>query len=163
MTQTLTLDEYQTRAGETAIYPEKGTGSALALAYVGLGLGEAGEVQNKIKKVIRDDGGALRPEVAAALAKEYGDLLWYVANGVTELGLTLGEVAAGNLDKLAARKAIGALGGSGDDREKPQAPPSQAPTVADLDGSDDAADWITPGHVLSPEEVVYLRSLHLPA
>lgn len=113
----LTLDEYQQRAAETAIYPEKGTGSAMALAYVGLGLGEAGEIQNKIKKVIRDNGGALGPDVAAAIAKEYGDLLWYVANGVAELGFTLGDVAAANLDKLAKRKTLGLLGGSGDDRE----------------------------------------------
>jgi hypothetical protein len=37
-----------------------------------------------------------------------------------------------------------------------------ARTVADLDGTDDAADWIRAGHVLDDHEVVYLRSLILP-
>lgn len=35
-------------------------------------------------------------------------------------------------------------------------------TVADLDGSDDAAEWISVGHVLDAGEVAYIRSLVLP-
>ena len=113
---TLTFNAYQTQALSTAIYPEKGTGSALALAYVGLGLGEAGEVQGKLKKVIRDNGGVLTTETRTAIGKELGDLLWYVATTAAELGLDLGDVAQGNLDKLSDRKTRGVIGGSGDER-----------------------------------------------
>lgn len=116
MTDALTFATYQSQASSTAIYPEKGTGSALALAYVGLGLGEAGEVQGKLKKVIRDNGGVLSDEARDAIGKELGDLLWYVAAAATELGVDLGEVAQGNLDKLFDRKDRGVLNGSGDDR-----------------------------------------------
>jgi NTP pyrophosphatase (non-canonical NTP hydrolase) len=48
------------------------------------------------------------------LAKELGDVLWYVSTLATELGLDLDEIAAGNLAKLAARKQSGKLHGSGD-------------------------------------------------
>ncbi|WP_206673445.1 nucleoside triphosphate pyrophosphohydrolase family protein [Pseudactinotalea terrae] len=113
---TLTFNAYQTQALSTAIYPEKGTGSALALAYVGLGLGEAGEVQGKLKKVIRDNGGVLTEQARTDIGKELGDLLWYVAGAASELGLDLGDVAQGNLDKLSDRQMRGVLGGSGDNR-----------------------------------------------
>ena len=51
-----------------------------------------------------------------ALEQELGDVLWYLAQLATEAGLDLGQVAAANLDKLAARAARGTLHGSGDDR-----------------------------------------------
>lgn len=108
------FDEYQTKATATAIYP--GKGEAMGLAYVGLGLGEAGEVQGKIKKILRDDDGVLSPEKAEAIAAELGDLLWYVAATASELAFSLSEVAQMNLDKLASRQARGTLTGSGDTR-----------------------------------------------
>ena len=49
----MTFDEYQEATAETAIYPEAGTGSQIALAYVALGLSEAGEIQGKVKKTGR--------------------------------------------------------------------------------------------------------------
>ena len=107
---------YQAAVAGTAIYPDSGTGSALALAYVGLGLGEAGEVQGKIKKIIRDDGGVLGEATRIALAKEAGDLLWYVARLCSEISMPLATVAQMNLNKLADRRDRGVLGGSGDDR-----------------------------------------------
>jgi NTP pyrophosphatase (non-canonical NTP hydrolase) len=113
---TLDFDNYQRATGETAVYPESGTGSALALAYVGLGLGEAGEIQGKIKKVLRDDGGVLTGEKRSAIAAEVGDLLWYAAQVATELNLPLGFIAEQNLAKLASRKERGVLQGSGDNR-----------------------------------------------
>lgn len=116
MSTEMAFNEYQVLAATTAIYPESGTGSALALAYVGLGLGEAGEIQNKIKKVIRDSGGTLTDQMRADLVKEYGDLLWYVANGLSELGVQMSDAARGNIEKLFSRKDRGVLGGSGDDR-----------------------------------------------
>jgi NTP pyrophosphatase (non-canonical NTP hydrolase) len=110
------LNEYQDRALETALYPERGTGSQLALAYVGLGLGEAGEVQGKIKKVIRDSGGVVTDATRAALAGELGDVLWYLAAACAELGLHLDDVAQRNIDKLQSRAQRGQIGGSGDYR-----------------------------------------------
>lgn len=110
------MSDYQVAVAETAIYPESGTGSALALAYVGLGLGEAGEIQGKIKKIIRDDGGVVSDATRIALAKEAGDLLWYVARLASEISMPLETIAIMNLNKLADRRERGVLGGSGDER-----------------------------------------------
>ncbi len=112
----LTFTEYQLKVAETAIYPEVGTGSMLALAYVGLGLGEAGEVQGKIKKILRDDNGVVSDAKREAILAEVGDLLWYAARVVDELDSSLELVAEGNLHKLNSRKERGVLGGSGDER-----------------------------------------------
>lgn len=114
MTYSFHVYTLQTRM--TAVYPEVGTGSALALAYVGLGLGEAGEVQGKIKKVIRDAGGELTDEHRNAIEAELGDLMWYVARLCDEAGLSFDNVLAKNVSKLLDRKDRGCLGGSGDYR-----------------------------------------------
>src|SRR5574338_355145 len=108
------FNEYQKMAGYTAIYP--GKGEVIGLAYVGLGLGEAGEVQGKIKKVLRDDGGVITDEKRTAILAECGDVLWYLANLCTELDVSLSEVAEANIEKLLDRKARGVLQGSGDSR-----------------------------------------------
>jgi NTP pyrophosphatase (non-canonical NTP hydrolase) len=108
--------EYQAAIADTAIYPDHGMGSPAALAYVGLGLGEAGEVQGKIKKILRDDDGIITDEKRLEIAKELGDLLWYVARTAEELGYELGGIAQKNVDKLQSRKERGVIGGSGDNR-----------------------------------------------
>ncbi len=110
----LSFNDYQERTADTAIYP--GQGELTGLLYVGLGLGEAGEIQGKMKKVLRDDSGVLSDEKRAAIAAELGDLMWYVAQTASELGVSLGDVAQANLDKLAGRKERGTLQGSGDSR-----------------------------------------------
>lgn len=108
-----TLSDYQRRSRATAVYPEAGSN----LLYPTLGLcGEAGEVAEKIKKMIRDDAGVLSDERRAALAKELGDVLWYVAQLATEAGLELDAIAAANLEKLLSRQQRGVLQGSGDER-----------------------------------------------
>lgn len=43
----INFSHYQRESFKLAKYPEFGTGSILALAYTGLGLGEAGEVQTE--------------------------------------------------------------------------------------------------------------------
>jgi NTP pyrophosphatase (non-canonical NTP hydrolase) len=110
------FDQYQQAASVTALYPEVGTGSQLALAYVGLGLGEAGEIQGKIKKIIRDDGGMVTDSTRTALVGELGDLLWYIAAVAWELSVPLGDVAERNVAKLQSRAERGVISGSGDHR-----------------------------------------------
>jgi NTP pyrophosphatase (non-canonical NTP hydrolase) len=85
--------------------------------YPTLGLsGEAGEVAEKIKKVIRDKEGKIDNETREMIRKELGDVMWYVAQLATELDLTLDEIASANIEKLASRLERGKIGGSGDDR-----------------------------------------------
>jgi len=107
------LSEYQQRSRATAVYPNAGDN----LTYPALGLcGEAGEVAEKVKKALRDDGGVLTEERRAALAAELGDVLWYVAQLATEAGLELDTIADENLSKLLSRQARDVLQGSGDAR-----------------------------------------------
>ena len=108
----MNLNEYQTRALKTAIYPTE-----TALTYTVLGLAsEAGEVAGKLKKLIRDGDGELTPHAVGELAAEAGDCLWYIAAVADALGLTLDQIAEYNLAKLGDRQARGKLGGSGDQR-----------------------------------------------
>ena len=103
----MTLNDYQRLAAETAIYS-----SSHRLLYPALGLaGEAGEVANKIKKMLRDNKFD-REGVAA----ELGDVLWYVAALARDLNVDLQDLAKQNLDKLYSRKERGTLGGNGDNR-----------------------------------------------
>jgi len=88
----------------------------VALSYDGLGLGEAGEVQGKIKKIIRDSGGVITPEATEEIKKELGDILWYIASMCDNLGINLNDVANGNIEKLRDRNKRGVLEGSGDNR-----------------------------------------------
>jgi NTP pyrophosphatase (non-canonical NTP hydrolase) len=109
----MTLSDFQRASRATAVYPGAGDN----LLYPTLGLcGEAGEVAEKVKKMVRDDGGELTAERRAALAGELGDVLWYAAQLATEAGLDLDEVAAANLAKLRSRQERAVLQGSGDER-----------------------------------------------
>lgn len=106
------INLYQQLAEKTAIYPKE-----MGLYYTTLGLvGEAGEIANKVKKIIRDDNGELSFEKRVELVSELGDVLWYVANLASELKVDLDKVASTNINKLFGRKDRGALQGSGDDR-----------------------------------------------
>lgn len=106
------LNEYQQQAVSTAIY-----GSGHAITYPSLGLvGEAGEVANKVKKVLRDQDGEFSCENRTEIAKELGDTLWYCAALARDLGYSLEEICQKNLDKLKSRQERGAIGGSGDNR-----------------------------------------------
>ncbi len=107
------FQQYQEGCRATAGYPDVGANPI----YPTLGLcGEAGEVADKVKKVLRDRQGNFSPEVIADLKLELGDVLWYVAQLATELGLELEQIAQTNLDKLASRAARNVIGGSGDRR-----------------------------------------------
>lgn len=109
----MTFEEYQIESRKTAIYPNKDNN----FIYPTLGLaGEAGEVAEKIKKVLRDGNGIVSDEKKEELTKELGDVLWYVANLSKELGISLEDVASKNLEKLQSRQQRGELHGSGDNR-----------------------------------------------
>lgn len=111
----LSFHDYQSEAITTLIYP--GSGEILGLSYVTLGLaGEAGEIAEKVKKIIRDKGGELSQVDRVELIKEVGDVLWYAAALCHELGGSLADTAQLNIDKLNSRKERGKLGGSGDNR-----------------------------------------------
>ncbi|HPD19899.1 MAG TPA: nucleoside triphosphate pyrophosphohydrolase family protein [Candidatus Pacearchaeota archaeon] len=109
----MTFEEYQKQARTTAIYPNLGDN----FIYPTLGLaGEAGEVAEKIKKVLRDSEGKITEEKKIELNKELGDVLWYLANLSAELGFSLEEVAFNNLEKLKSRQERNQLHGNGDNR-----------------------------------------------
>ena len=106
------LNEYQHSARKTAVYPPK-----QGIIYTALGLnGETGEIAEKVKKVIRDRDGVFDNEAKKEMAKELGDILWYVANMAHELGYALDEIADINLEKLESRAERGKLKGEGDNR-----------------------------------------------
>jgi NTP pyrophosphatase (non-canonical NTP hydrolase) len=110
------LDEYQKAAGQTAIYPDRGNN----IVYPILGLvGETGEICEKLKKEIRDQGNTkliLTQSKRQEIVKEMGDVLWYLSELAANFGVTLEEVGAMNIKKLKERKEKGTLKGSGDDR-----------------------------------------------
>ena len=107
------LNQYQRQARSTALYPDLGSNPI----YPALGLcGEAGEVADKVKKVLRDEAGVFSDERRQAIAWELGDVLWYVSQLADELGCSLETVAQANLDKLASRAQRQVIGGSGDQR-----------------------------------------------
>jgi NTP pyrophosphatase (non-canonical NTP hydrolase) len=107
------FSDYQTKSRRTAAYPAIGH----PVIYPTLGLvNEAGEVAGKIKKIFRDKGGEISPETREALKAELGDVLWYLAQVSTELGLSLDEVAEYNIAKLRDRLERGAIRGDGDNR-----------------------------------------------
>ena len=107
------FDLYQDAAEATAVYPNKGDN----LYYPALGLaGEAGEVCEKIKKIMRDQNGHLTEDNAQELSKELGDVLWYVAAIATEINMSLSAIAEDNMAKLQDRLDRGVLKGSGDNR-----------------------------------------------
>ena len=107
------FSDYQTASWKTATYPHAGEN----LYYAALGLGgEAGEMLNKIKKIIRDHDSVLTDDYRELCKAELGDVLWYLSQVATELDVDLDEIATDNLAKLFSRKDRGVLHGSGDQR-----------------------------------------------
>jgi len=106
------LDMYQKVAITTAIYPRE-----QAIIYPTLGLtGEAGEVANKVKKIIRDGSDKNNEDLVQAISSEIGDCLWYIAVLASDIGVKLSDIASDNLEKLANRKKNNTIHGSGDTR-----------------------------------------------
>jgi NTP pyrophosphatase (non-canonical NTP hydrolase) len=113
MSELYQFDVYQDESLRTAVYPDMGENPY----YPALGLaGEAGEVCEKIKKIMRDQDGTILGVNQNEIAKELGDVLWYVAAVAFEFKLDLSEIAQLNLRKLKDRKHRGVIKGSGDNR-----------------------------------------------
>ena len=80
-------------------------------------VGEAGEVAEKFKKILRDKNGIASDEDKKELAKELGDVLWYINSVGVYLGFSLEDIAQNNLDKVLSRKERGVTQGSGDNED----------------------------------------------
>lgn len=115
----MNFNDYQKKAITTELMDRSeilnANDPALVAKILGLA-GEAGEVSEKFKKIIRDKEGKITEEDAKEIKKELGDVLWYISALSDYLGFTLEEVASGNLDKVLSRKDRGASRGSGDNR-----------------------------------------------
>ena len=110
----MTFEEYEKAALTTVISTNDKFKDML---HWGLGLnGEAGEVAEKMKKIIRDKNSVISEADKQEMAKEIGDVLWYLAVFANDLGVPLDEIAKTNLSKLKSRKDRGVLGGDGDNR-----------------------------------------------
>ena len=93
----LTLERYQELACVT-MPADEAYEKSLAIRSLGLA-GEVGEVVELIKKHL-GHGHELDKE---KVAKELGDVLWYVATLAAALDISLGKVGEKNIDKLKAR------------------------------------------------------------
>lgn len=114
----MNLKDYSTQAISTDTFggtPQPIDSHAFLEKAFGL-CGEAGEVAEKIKKLLRDKNGIATVEDKKELAKELGDILWYVNSVGLYLGFSLEEIAQMNLDKVLSRKARGLTHGGGDNR-----------------------------------------------
>lgn len=110
----MNFNEYQSEAMMTAVNVQS---DITALAYRTLGLtGEAGEVAEKVKKIIRDKNGKVDDQDKKEIIKELGDVLWYLQAISAWLGVDFDDVAKANLEKVKSRKNRGVTHGSGDNR-----------------------------------------------
>jgi NTP pyrophosphatase (non-canonical NTP hydrolase) len=110
----MTFDEYQKQAITTALAHEPPLMDK-TIWIMGIA-GEAGELTDKWKKIVAYNNGVMTEDDRQELAKEVGDILWYIALFTERLGLSLDAVAAQNLKKLADRKKRGKIKGRGDNR-----------------------------------------------
>lgn len=107
------FNEYQAFVQGMKVYPAN-----YSVVYPALGLaGESGEIAEKVKKWLRDEGGQeITADRREQLLSELGDPLWYIAALADDLGYTLQEVVDFNVNKLTSRKSRGKLQGDGDNR-----------------------------------------------
>lgn len=110
----ITLDAYSELIKNTRSYPVV---HPEVPVYPALGLsGEAGEVAEKFKKILRDKDQTISEEDRVLILKELGDVVWYVGAIALELDSDLAEVIQINFTKLMDRKIRGEIHGEGDER-----------------------------------------------
>lgn len=109
----MTFDEYQKQSTSTVNYSD----FIPPWVYLALGLaGESGEVVEKIKKLVRNNGGEITDADKQEIKKELGDVLWYMSQLCEQLDLSFDDVAQANIAKLQDRKARGVIKSAGDNR-----------------------------------------------
>lgn len=116
----MNLNEYQSKIAAYDLFDKDDwsgelTDSSFMEKVLGLA-GEAGEVADKFKKILRDDNAKLTKGSKAEIAKELGDTLWYIATVARYLDIPLDEIAEKNIQKLQSRLDRNKLSGSGDNR-----------------------------------------------
>lgn len=113
MSSNYSFKEYQEQSKKTAMYPAIGH----KVIYPVLGLsGEVGEISEKVKKIFRDKNGEFSVEDLELIKKELGDVLWYLSQIATELGISFEDIAKHNIEKLYSRLDRGVIKGNGDER-----------------------------------------------
>lgn len=108
----MTVEEYSQRALSNINF---GKGESIIYPVLGLN-GEAGEVAEKVKKILRDKDGVFNEEAKHDIALELGDALFYITAVAENIGYTLKEIMQMNIVKIESRRLRGVTGGSGDNR-----------------------------------------------
>ena len=110
----MTFDEYQKLALKTAVnnYEPLMEKTIWAMGVAG----EAGEVVEKWKKIVAYKDGKVSDDDLNELAKELGDVVWYIAVMADSLGLSFDDVMQRNVRKLADRDKRHVIKGVGDNR-----------------------------------------------
>lgn len=110
----MTFDDYQAQALTTA---HRNSDPIMDKTIWAMGVaGEAGEVIEKWKKIVAYRDGVVTQEDKNELAKELGDVIWYIAVLADSLGLSLDEIMQQNVAKLMDRKQRDVIKGAGDNR-----------------------------------------------
>ena len=110
----MNFDEYQKQAQQTVITH---IDPLMDKTIWVLGIsGESSEIAEKWKKIVAYENGEITEEKKAELAKEMGDVLWYLAAFAQTLGLSLQDIAEANIEKVLSRKQRGVTRGRGDNR-----------------------------------------------
>lgn len=113
----MNFDTYQVKASKYDMAEAKMDVNHAGLVEKIFGIsGEAGEVTDKFKKILRDRGGKLTEEDVQEISKELGDILWYLASVARYMGVSFEKIASDNLEKLESRYNRGKISGSGDNR-----------------------------------------------
>ncbi len=124
----VTLREYAEMVSGAAIYREavektltnlspEQLEQLLKIFYATTGLaGEAGEVANKVKKILRDNKGVVDDAVRERVLGELGGVAWYLNATAEEFGLRIEDVLNYNYEQITGRQARGTLQGDGDNR-----------------------------------------------
>ena len=92
----MTFNDYQLVAHSTS--GQNSYQNGLTMAALGLA-GESGEFCDMLKKVLFHG----HPLDHDAMAKELGDILWYIAEAASWMGKSLEEIAEQNIAKLHMR------------------------------------------------------------
>lgn len=113
------IKQYQKETQKFATYPSVYVGkeTEASWTYPVTALGEeAGEVQGKFAKALRDDNGVITEARAEEIKKELGDVMWMISQICNECGFDLAEILDKNIAKLTDRKNRNVINGSGDNR-----------------------------------------------